>query len=302
MLSVKAHMVSRIKHYFVFIVIALHILVLNSGCSRQALETSPDLAALRKKLIAEYGHQDITVVIQNSNVLGVSLINSPFNELEEIDKKQKAQEIAVFVTNHYAPINKVEKVWVSFVTSETYAFIFQYDEGRTYQFDKNYLINAGLLMKPAEEFVQARASYFEAQNTTTVLVNNLQLYGDLNKGLILIPSFTIRGKKIVAPQWVDLEFASYDERKVFSDNRKISIVVDGKSVDSGNARLVSSGKTAEGYVSEFLSHQITYEQFLQIGNGQEVELKVGPKVMRLTAEHLRLLREMKECVDTSKCK
>jgi hypothetical protein len=302
MLGVKAHMIFRLKHYFAFSVIALQLLVLNSGCSQQAPESSPDLVALRGKLIEQYGHEDISVVIQDSNILGVSLINSPLNELEDIEQKKEAQEIAVFVTNHYAPINKVERVWVSFVTSEDYALVFQHNESRTYQFDKNYLLHAGIINKPAETVVKARASYSEPQNTTMVLVNNLQLYGDLNKGLILIPSFTIPGKKIVPPKWVDLEFASYDERKLFASNRSISIVVDNKSVDSGNARLVSSGKTAEGYASEFLSHQITYEQFLEIVNGQEVELKLGYKAIKLTPEHLRLLRGMKQCVEASKCK
>jgi hypothetical protein len=302
MLFVKAHMMLRVKHYFVFFVVVLHLLVLNSSCSQRVPESSPDLIALRGKLIQAYRHQDISVVIQNSNVLGVSLINSPFNELDDIDKKKLAQEIAVFVTNHYAAINKVERVWVSFVTSETYAFVFQYNDGRTFQFDKNYLVRAGMVNERPETFVKAIASYSEPQNKTTVLVNSLQLNGDLNKGLMLIPSFTISGNKIVPPKWVDLEFASYDERKMFASNRNISIVVDNKIVDSGNARLVSSGKTVEGYVSEFLSHQITYEQFLQIVNGQEVELRLGYQVVRLTAEHLRLLREMKQCVEASKCK
>jgi hypothetical protein len=302
MLYVKAHMILRFKNYFAFTVILLQLLVLNSGCSQQAPEPSPDLVALRVRLIKEYRHQDISIVIQNSNTLGVSFINSPFNELEEIDKKRMAQEIAVFVTNHFAPINVVDTVWVSFVTSETYAFVFQYNDGRTYQFDKKYLVQAGMINKPAEAFVKAKAVYSEPQNTTMVLVNNLQLSGDLNKGLILIPSFTIRGEKIVPPERVDLEFASYEERKVFVNDRNISIVVDNKSVDTGSARLVSSGKTAEGYSSEFLSHQITYQQFLQIVNGQEVELKLGRKVIRLTDEHLRLLREMKKCIEASECK
>ncbi len=291
----------RIKHCFAFIVIALQLVALNSGCSQQAAESSPDLIALRGKLIKQYGHEDISVVILNSNILSVSLVNSPFNELGEFDRQKKAQAIAVFVSNNFGPMNKVESVLVSFVTSETYIFIFQHDEGRTYQFDKNYLLNAGVLVKPAEAFVRARASYLEAQNKTVVDVNNLQLYGDLNKGLILVPSFTVQGKKIVRPEWVDLEFASYEDRRTFASNRRIAIVVDNKSVDSGNARFISTGKTAEGYVSEFLSHSITYEQFLQVVNGQEVELKLGPKVIRLTPEHLRLLRELKACVDASNC-
>ncbi len=293
-------MALRLKHYFAFIVIALQLSVLNSGCSWQGQVSFPDLAALREKLIAEYGHQDISVAIQNQNVLGISLINSSFNELGEMAQQNKAQEIAVFVVNHYPSINEVNMVWVSFVRRKAYAFVFNYDEWRTYNFNKSFLADANAL-KPHEEATKARANYTESQNMTTVLVNNLQLYGDLNKGLILIPSFTIRGKKIVPPRLVDLEFASYDERKLFADNRNISIVVDNKTVVAGNARLVSTGKTAEGYVSEFLMHQITYEQFLEIVNGQDVKLKLGPKAMRLTEEQLRLLREMKECVDASKC-
>lgn len=283
-----------------FLATALCVTVLGTGCAERPLEASPDLAALQEKLIVEYWHRDISVV-QNSDVLGVSFVNSAFSELEESQKQRKAQEIAVFVTNHYAPIDKVDKIWVSFLIHEVLVFVYPYEEGRTYLFDKRSLINAGIQNKPAEEIVKARATYSEAQNKTTVLVNNLQLYGDLNKGLVLMLSFTVPGKKIVTPEWVDLEFASYEDRETFARNRHLSFLVDNKNMVSGETHLLSSGKTADGKVSEFLTHRIAYEEFLQIVDGREVTLKLGTKEIELTTEQLRLLREMKQCVDFSRC-
>ena len=88
---------------------------------------------------------------------------------------------------------------------------------------------------------------------------------------------------------------------MFARNRHISFVVDNESVASGEAHPLSSGKTADGKVSEFLTYRITYGQFLQVVGGREVELRLGAKQMKLTAEQLQLLREMKECVDFSRC-
>ena len=291
----------RTRYRVALIALLLQFLLLNSGCIQPSYEAPPDLIELQGKLIHEFRHRDIYVVIQNPNDLVVSLVNSRFNELDENKKKDKAEEIAVFVNNNFGPIKKVERVLISFVTSETYVFIFQYSQSRTFQFDKKYLVNAGMVNKPAENVIKANAIYSEPQNTTTVLVNNLLLDGDLSEGLILIPSFIIRGKKIVAPESVILEFASYDKRKMFADNRNVTILVDGKAVAKGAARLVSSGVTADGKVSEFLTYELTYEQFLQLINGQEVQLNLGPKEIKLKAKHLRLLRQMKECVDASKC-
>lgn len=291
----------RNRPHFTLLLLALQVLVLNSACSQQPVKALPELEALRAKLTAQYQHQDIRIISQNSNVLGIAFVNSPFNNLEDRDQGKVAEEVGVFVTNHYAPINKVDSIWVSFVTSETYFFIFQYTENRTFQFDRDYLARAGMVYKPAESVLKARASYSEAQDATTVLVNNLQLDGDLNKGLILIPSFSIRGKKVSAPAEVTLEFASYEDRKMYAENRTLSIRADNKTVASGTARLISSGKTTEGLVSEFLTYQLTYQQFLQVVDGRQVELKLGAKEIRLTPEHLRLLREMKKCVDAARC-
>lgn len=297
---VKAHTRLRTKRGLAFVALALQLLLLNAGCSRRPPALPPDAASLRRQLIEHYGHGDVEVV-QYPDALGVFFVNSRFDQLPEADRQKLALHVGVFVTNHYAPINEVKTVKVSFVAAETYAFVFSYTENYDYQFDKNYLVNAGLVRKPAEEVVRAEAKYSEQQGETTVLVNNLQLDGDLNKGLVLIPSFIVRGKKIVPPRQVELEFASYDVRKVFDRNRDIAITADNKKVHSGTARLVSSGKTAEGYVSEFLMHRISYDEFLQVAGGRDVELRVGPKVIKLTPEHLRLLRQMKECVDASRC-
>lgn len=297
----KAQMRLRTKHVFASVAVALQLLLLGSGCSQPPRKLPADLAALQRELIKQYGHQDIEVV-HEFNSLGVTFVNSRYGEMPDEYRGSLAQDVGVFVTNHYAPINKVNTVWVTFVDSETYLFVFNYSEASSYQFDKNSLVNEGLVLKPAEEVVRAKSSYSEQQDATTVLVNNLQLYGDLNKGLVLIPSFIIRGKKFVPPEGVELEFASYDDGRVFARGRDVSITVDKKLVHSGTARLVSTGKTAEGYVSEFLSHRISYVEFLQIISGRDVELKLGPKAIKLTPEHLRLLRQMKECVDAAGCK
>ena len=75
-------------------------LLLNLSC-KNTVESFSDLLALRTELIREYQAQDVGVVIQNSHVLGINLINSPINNLSELERENKAQEIALFAKNHY---------------------------------------------------------------------------------------------------------------------------------------------------------------------------------------------------------
>ena len=81
----------------------------------------------------------------------------------------------------------IDTIWVSFVIHKTYFFVFQYNNVlASYLFDKSHITDGDLLNRPAKEVVKATSSYSEPQNKTTVLVNHLQLHGNVKNGLILI--------------------------------------------------------------------------------------------------------------------
>lgn len=277
------------------------LLLAAAGCSGDSLKTLSELAALRAALIREYGHRDVNVVVQNGNVLGVTFVNSPLNGSSEAERSKRAREVAGFAEANYASISKIDRVWVGFARGRTYLYVLHTGEVvSAFLFEKGR-VEAGDLLSRPREVARAASSYSKPRDETTVMVNYLQLYGDARDGLMLIPLFTVRGDKVVAPRSVTLEFSSYSGHGLFSRDRRITISVDGEAVASGDARLKSSGRGADGVVAEFLSYEISYRQLLKMVEGREVEISLGPRRVELTAEQLRSLRGMKECVEAQAC-
>jgi hypothetical protein len=112
-----------------------------SGCAQGLWQAIADLAPLRDQLIQTYHEDDVNIVIQNGNALGISFINSAFNDLPSKDAKEaKAREIAQFVKAHYARIDRIDTVWVSFVIHKNYFMVFNYTNSLdTFFFEKNEL-------------------------------------------------------------------------------------------------------------------------------------------------------------------
>jgi hypothetical protein len=257
------------------------LLLAAAGCSGEALKSWSELAALRAALIREYGHQGVNVVVQSGHVLGVTFVNSPLNGSAEAERSKRAKEVAQFVRDNYASIGKIDEIWVSFVRSRTYFYVFHQGEVvSAFPFEKER-VEAGDLFSTPRQAAKATASYSKPRDETTVMVNYLQLYGDAKDGLILVPLFTVPGDKVAAPRSVALEFSSYSGRGLFAQDQRISISVDGKVLTAGDARLKSSGRVGNGVVAEFLSYDISYQQLLKITEGSEVKISLGPKQAEL---------------------
>lgn len=281
--------------------ILLSFLITVTGCSGEAVRSFSEVSALRAALIREYRHRNVKVVIQNTNVLGVTFVNSPLNGSTAAERSRMAREVARFARDNYTSIGKIDRIWVSFVRGRTYFYVFHQGEVvSSFLFEKGRLEAGDLLSRPSA-VARAAVSYSKPRDETTVTVNYLQLYGDANDGLILVPVFTVPGDKVAAPRSVALEFSSYSGRGLFSKERRISISVDGKVLTSGEARLKSSGRGGDGVVAEFLSYDVSYPQFLKMIEGGEVRISLGTKQAELTPEQLQSLRGMKECVDAQGC-
>jgi hypothetical protein len=283
------------------------VLILNTSCSKDTFKSLSDLSTLRNELIKEYKENDINVTVQNSNVLGVSFINSSFNKLGEQEREKKAREIALFAKNHYPSIDSIEKIWVSFVISKNYIIV-QYSNGlATYVFDKRNLTPGTSGVSDSQAIVATL--YDPGNNRTNVFLNNnLQVYSDDRSGVMLSPQLTISGDnvsapKIVVPKSVTLDFSTYSEKRIFPDNPQLVIYVDGQKIYSGNARTTKVlGSEAEKSVNEFLSQEISYAQFVQITKAAEVRFNLGAKELKLTRAHIGALRAMKRCVEELRCK
>jgi hypothetical protein len=88
--------------------------VLLAGCSGEGIQAVQDLVPLQEQLAAEYGGSSIKVEIEDGNTLGVTFVNSSSNGLARDRKAEQAREIASFVCENYASMDRVDKVWVAF--------------------------------------------------------------------------------------------------------------------------------------------------------------------------------------------
>lgn len=276
-------------------------LALAPACSKQMWKSLAEMRALRDALAREFGVQEVAVTA-NPEAVVVTFFNSRFNEVGDAERAKKGRDIAVFVKKNYAAAGRSRIIMVAFAVSQSYLNFFHRSEVlAVYPFEVAALGDYDPLTEPRSRGATAGASYNKWQNQTTVAVNHLTLRGDLNDGLILIPTFTVAGERVREPRWVDLEFGSFSKREIFTRDRRIEIHVDGEKLLAGDARLISSGKSEAGAVTEFVSQRLTYQQFLRLAVGREVRIRLGGAEVELTPEHLASLREMKTCVDNSKC-
>lgn len=292
--------------YSIIFLLILALVLSGGGCSKGTIKTLSDLSTLRNELIKEYKVQDINVTVQNSSVLGISLINSSFNSLAEEEREDKAREIALFARNHYPSIDSINRIWVSFVVARNY-IIFHYSNSLgTYVFEKASLTGA-----PGSEAQQGglvTSSYNPDLNQTSVYLNkNLQVYSEGKDGVMLFPHFVISGDnvsapRVVTPKSVILDFSTYSEKRLFPDNPKFTLYVDERKIFYGTARTTQVlGSNAEKSVNEFLTQEIPYDQFSQLCNGGKVKFVLGAKEFELTPSHLQALRAMKSCVEQLRC-
>ena len=96
------------------ILATLGFLVLLAGCSGEDIQAVQDLVPLQEQLAAEYGGSNIKVEIEDGNTLGVTFVNSSSNDLARDRKAEQAREIAWFVCENYASMDRIDKVWVAF--------------------------------------------------------------------------------------------------------------------------------------------------------------------------------------------
>jgi hypothetical protein len=294
------------KVHYIIIILVSFTLVLNASCSKENFKSLSDLSALRNELIKEYKENDINVTVQNSSVLGISFINSSFNNLGEQEREKKAREIALFAKNHYPSIDSIDKIWVSFVASKNYIII-QYSNGLgTYVFDKRSLTNT--LSGTSDSQGIVATSYDPGTNRTQIyLSNNLQVYSDSQGGIMLSPQFIILGNNVAAPrvtipQSVTLNFSTNSRKRMFPDNPPLIIYMDGHKTFSSNARTTNVlGGDAEKSVNEFLSQEISYAQFVQLTKAGEVKFNLGAKEFKLTKSHIYALLAMRKCVEELRC-
>jgi len=268
------------------------------GCGKDAFKTLGELAQIRNDLIREFHEENIDVILQNSNNLAVTFINSPLNAHPD-QLFERAQETAVFIRRRYAGIDRLESILVRFFKHEKRMLVVDYtEEIESFVFGKDAVLIGAPPEMRADAFKDEDdviVSYNAARNESDVQIVRLDLEGNMEKGLFLSPHFKVRGDASIAghtigiPSAVIFNFASFAPDKVFKDDPALKIVADGIPVFNDKAHNMST-TTAGG--NEFLVQAIPLDQFLKMTAANTVILTLGSKEFLLSDSQIRALRDM----------
>ena len=282
---------------------ALVSVLMTSACSNGLIKSYAGLNALRQHLIEKY-HEDVSVILQNSRFLNIAFTNSPLNQQDSVMRKQRAAETARFVALNYSGIKEVDRIGIYFMASETRYIVVHYITSiDAFSFDKNGVAVAfapNPEVAPSHEDLRTPVARFNpSRNETDVSITRIQLDGDMNHGIALVPHFTVSGDArrsdtaTTAPESVVFDFASYADKPFFSDNAKLEIYCDDRLALNGLARLIS-GKPSEKDQGpgQFLSVQISFKLFKRMAESRNVRIVLGPKRFDLLPDDIAALGAM----------
>jgi len=285
----------------VFITLVLCIACLSSACSSGYVKRMTEVAKLRQDLMDRYEEKEVNVGLQNSVFLSIAFVNSEMNQKDSGKRAARAQEVAKFVVKTFPSIGNIKSIWIMFVASETRWIVFHSRRslGHFIFNNRGELINTNNGIGSEENPLSPIVRFNPTSNETDISLTRVQLEGDLNHGIALVPHFTAAGNgrdpngKISAPALVGFDFASYADPKLFSSDSSLEIVCDGQTNFSGKAHLLLPGDSrSEGNSAQFLTAQIPFAQFAKMGESRSVKVKLNARQFDLSPEAIAALRRM----------
>jgi hypothetical protein len=247
-------------------------------------------------LIQKYD-DEVNVNLQNSQYLSIAFINSPLNKMDRTKRAERAREAARFVALDYEGIKSIEQIWIAFVSYETRLIIVHETRGiDSFGFDKNGTPLGDESKK--EDDARAPVVKFSAvRNETDISLTRIQLEGDIDHGIALVPHFVASGDlrqgTSTAPETVTLDFASYVSPPLFTENAPLEIYCDERLAIKGFAQLMpaSAGGTDEN-IAQFLSARISFASFQRMAAARKVRINLGSKRFELSADDITALARM----------
>jgi len=278
------------------IIVAVVCALLGMACSSGVVKTLSDLNAIRNHLTEKY-HDEVGVNLMNSRFLNVVFVNSSLNKMNQTERLERAQDAALFISRNYEGIKSIQQISISFVATETHFIFFHKTEGLGgFAFDRNGR-RLGAASETTEDLRAPVAKYNESQNQTDISITRIQLQGNMNEGVALVPHFTVTGdareSTVPAPEFVILDFASYSRQPVFSRNAELAIVCDERPAVKGLAQLLpSSASGSEETIAQFLSVHISFKSFFRMSAARSVKISLGPKQFELGPDDIDALARM----------
>lgn len=290
--------------------------LLFTACAGDLVKSLSGLNSLRQKLTEKYGDQ-VTVNLQNSRYLQVIFVNSHLNKQDRAKRTERARDTARFVALNYEGIKSIDAVWVSFLASETRFIVFHYNQGiDSFGFDRNGAsLDAQSVRDGTVVYDESRhssdlrtpvARYNEQTNETDISVTRIQLEGDMTRGVVIVPHFTMTGDARQSgtvtsrPDFVVFDFAAYADKPTFYDTPALEIYCDDRLALKGEAALVPTSESPNQPVAQFLSAHVSFKLFERMANSKRVRIVLGSKQFELLPDDIGALKQMTAYVPTAR--
>jgi hypothetical protein len=255
---------------------------------------------VRAELIKKFGEADVNVRVdtfQNRTSVSVIYVNSPLNQKTTEERVKRAQETAEIVKQHYPSIRNISEIWVGFMRATTRLVVFHWSEMlEVHGFDNEAraLRERGTVpLDPSQPVLR----YSPGDNQTDISSSGIQLEGTAEKGVILVPHFSVAGdvNRITPkpPQEVGLDFAAFSEKPKFPNLTKLVFLSDNKIVYRTEGQF-STSKIADDMYSEFLYLKVPTAAFLKISSGSNVKIKLNEYEYTLTESQLLQIQRMSD--------
>ncbi len=97
-----------------------------SGCMGRVGSEFAEAYHLRNAIVEEFGVEDTKVGIQNFTCVGVSFVNSRFNNEPEATQEEVRKRTLELISSSYPPGSMIDKAWISFVVRERRFLVLSY--------------------------------------------------------------------------------------------------------------------------------------------------------------------------------
>jgi len=276
--------------------------LLASGCrtAKELGKSLGDLEKVRAELIKKFGEEGVNLHINTgprSSTISVLYANSPLNQKSTEERAKRAQETAEIVKQHYSSIKSVSEIWVVFLRVTTRLVVFHWSEMiDAHGFDNE----ARALSDPSNASFdpgQPVVRYSPRENKTEIASSGIQLEGTGEKGVMVVPHFSVAGDankvRPKPPDEVGLDFAAFSEKPKFPNVTKLVFFSDNKVVYLTEGQF-STSKIAEDMYSEFLYLKIPTAAFLDITSGSTIKIKLNKREYTLTESQVQQLQRMSD--------
>ena len=296
----------HLYRHALLVVLTSCLLVCGCSTAKEVGKTLGDLAEVHAELVKKFGEENVNLQVNafgDRMSISVTYVNSPLNQKAAEDRARRAQETAEIVKQHYPLIKNVSQIWVGFMRVTTRLVVFNRSELLdAHGFDNEARALSEPRIAPADLPSALGVRYLENQNKTEISGGVIQLEGTLEKGVTLLPHFSVAGDankvKPKPPTEVSLDFASFSEKPKFPNVTQIAFLSDDKVVYQTKGEF-STSKIGNDLYSEFLYLKVPTREFLKIGSGRTVTVRLNEREYVLTGNLFQQIHRMSEFIRKS---